>query len=200
MQKLSYSKPTGDFYTSWNLNRHACPSKAQQNVMNALEIIATGDAEAISAAAHGGKLCGCRVRRPENEELGELARGRSEYCMRRVIDHHVNPKTGRWKTYSWVPQYNDADMEHWEDYFDSCCIVITCTTVNRRGKYKDAWAHVCYDDPRDAQELLCIITGEPMPETVHDPHAAAPDAPEPELVPLDCYGWASEPEPELAYA
>lgn len=184
MQAINYERSHGDYYLSFNPHRHAQLSVAQDAICDALELIATGDPQVIASGVDHGRICGCKARRLDSSEVQELAESRAQHTMERVCEPNINPKTGRWRQYKWIPKYDDCDLEHWVGYYSDNVVVLETLRVNRKGKAREAWAHVCYDDPADAAELLAIVDGEVPTGIPDDPGLFCTDS---ELVPVECY-------------
>lgn len=187
MQAIDY-QPSSSYYLSYNAQRHAALNRAQAAIASAMALVATGDPDAIRAGVADGRLAGCTARRLDEAEAAELAEGECEAIVERVSDCHVDATTGRWRAHSWRRTYNDQELDHWMGYYLANVVVLEASTTNRKGRTKSAWAHVCYMDPRDADQLLAIVNGEPEATDSHAyPAYLADEWWVEEPVPVECY-------------
>lgn len=188
MQGISFSPYDQQLILDFNPYRHACLSHAQQAILDAVTLLATGDVQAIYSGVSGGELAGCKVRRISEAEAAEDAKKHAAYFLRKTGNHYKHERTHRWRA-EWAPVYDDRDVDHYMDVYATCAVVLDCSRTNRKGKTRRARAEVIYDDPRDAELLLALVSGEVSASDPIERDQLAPDAMEwtDELPPVDAY-------------
>lgn len=186
MQKISLQLNDACVYTDFNPWRHSTRSHAQDAIVSALETLSTGNESTISEHVFGGLLDGCKVRRFSDEEAGEFAKYHSSMGVKFTGNYYLNDRSRRWRR-EYTTAYDDQALEHFDDLFSACGVVISAKRTNKKGKTRSAWAHVIYDDPRDVETLLAIIDGTWEPG-LSENDQIAPVELDDELPPLECYG------------
>lgn len=191
MQGIDLSIGSENVYTDFNPFRHTRHSHAQDSVIEALQILGTGDESTINEHVLGGLLAGCKVRRFTNAEAVECAEHHSGIGVKRTGNYYLHPTSHRWRV-EYETEYDDRALDHFSDLFESCGVVISAISTNRKGKTREATAHVIYDDPRDVETLLAIIDGTWTPGIDVDDQITSIGAEAEELPPVDCYDFDSE--------